>query len=618
MIISLEASEVIIDLLEDLMSRLRTIELWASRFIVRSDDDVLDETSIRWRWEKLQFKIIKRWVEANCKRIIDVPSGSGRFSIALAREYPEFNVLGVDLLFKALNLANYGASLQNITNVKFRQADILVLPEILRYEFKFDVAVSIGLIQNMTEDDVWAIVNALIEVINRRGKIIISAPNGHSPIYQLWKMIVGRNLKYRFGLERNVSPQEIIKLFKRLHLEEVEIEGTDPLYGLRKMYRVDPETGSAIPFWWSKYSRALGQFLDIYFIDPLDRITGGWVSRQFGNDFIIKGVIPPSLENVSIGVCLIASHIEASSLRDAIEDQFRAVRSQQDEAGKRLISYDRLNTKYDLEFPLSSHGELFKIRFFPVESDENISDNWPLLRFALSENVRATFDVYPRNKIYADKHLVLCSSGNNNRVRQSMYLDGLKAGIRFLKGMGVGYSGFFNAAAPTMDSFHYQFFGDPDDQWPIWQNLENGLVTINEERLYGINDVSVGNLAGWPIIAPIFQSADPESLVDAIWKEINPGKLSENTVSDLIFTYATDGRLKVILILRDKTKALKNPQTFYPEDIESYGTFSGMEFAGIILMKWKKSIYQSLKDDLDTTVARVKRAFAETTLPFVI
>jgi len=620
LMISAEANKVIDALLEDLIIRLRANELWNSRFVALSDKDILNETNIKWRWEKLQFNIIKRWIEKGNKRIIDAPSGSGRFSIALAREYPESNVLGIDLLPRALTLAEHGARLQNVANVNFQQVDILVLPEILRYDPKFDVVVSVGLAQNMTEDDLVVLVESFVRIVKPGGEVIISAPNGQGPIYRLWKLIVGKNLKYRFGLERSVSREEIIKLLQKQHLVEIEIEGTDPLYGLRKMYHVDPETGSAIPFWWSKYSRMLGQSLDYFFVDPLDWITKGWVSRQFGNDFIVKGKIPSRFENTPIGVRLISSDIETESLRDIVEDQFRAVRGQQSEKGEKLVFYDRLETKCDLEFPLSLRGELFKIRFFPQEPQElgeRIIKDLPLLRFALSENINEIFDVYPRRKIYADKHLILCFSGDGD-VRQSMYLDGLRAGFRFLKGMGVGYFGFFNAATPTKDSFHYQFFGDPNDQWPIWRNLEKSLLAIDGERLYGVDDVSVGNLTGWPITAPIFQSTDPESLANAIWEEINPERLSENTIPDLIFTHARDGRLKVILILRDKVESLENPKTFYPENIDSYGTFGCMELAGMILMKWDDQIYQSLKNNIELTAERVTRAFAETTLPFVV
>jgi hypothetical protein len=199
-----------------------------------------------------------------------------------------------------------------------------------------------------------------------------------------------------------------------------------------------------------------------------------------------------------------------------------------------------------------------------------------------------------------------------------MYLDGLRAGLSFLKGMGAGYFGFFNAATPTRNNFHYQFFGDLNDPWPIWQNVDRGLVTIEQERLYGIDDVTVGNLVGWPITAPIFQSRNPDSLASAIWKEIEPKKLSQNTISDLIFNHSQDGRLKVILILRDKVEAMRKPTTFYPEDIDSYGTFGCMEFAGIILMIWKNEIYESLKENIELTAERVKKALKETTLPFVI
>jgi release factor glutamine methyltransferase len=56
------------------------------------------------------------------KRILDLGTGTGAIALALAKEFPEAQVIGVDLIPQAVALANSNKEKNQITNVQFLQS----------------------------------------------------------------------------------------------------------------------------------------------------------------------------------------------------------------------------------------------------------------------------------------------------------------------------------------------------------------------------------------------------------------------------------------------------------------------------------------------------------------
>lgn len=56
-------------------------------------------------------------------RVLDLGSGSGAVSLAIARERPRAHVVGVDISMAALDVARTNARLQKLDNVEFRESD---------------------------------------------------------------------------------------------------------------------------------------------------------------------------------------------------------------------------------------------------------------------------------------------------------------------------------------------------------------------------------------------------------------------------------------------------------------------------------------------------------------
>lgn len=87
------------------------------------------ESIIDWVLEK----------ELQPKRILDLGTGTGALALALAYEFPNAQVVGVDLIPEAVALANENKALNNISNAVFKQSNWF---DALVGEAPFDLIVS--------------------------------------------------------------------------------------------------------------------------------------------------------------------------------------------------------------------------------------------------------------------------------------------------------------------------------------------------------------------------------------------------------------------------------------------------------------------------------------------
>jgi release factor glutamine methyltransferase len=73
--------------------------------------------------ELLVEKALLKLPRDEAARVLDLGTGSGAVSLAIARERPLASVVGVDISLAALEVARMNARLQRITNVEFRESD---------------------------------------------------------------------------------------------------------------------------------------------------------------------------------------------------------------------------------------------------------------------------------------------------------------------------------------------------------------------------------------------------------------------------------------------------------------------------------------------------------------
>jgi ubiquinone/menaquinone biosynthesis C-methylase UbiE len=245
-------------------------KLWEERL-----KDIIKGTSLDWFGTKA-YSIYKRWINNNDKLILDAGSGSGRFCIALASEIPNPQIIGIDISRSSVILARKGAKARKIENAEFILGDIFNLP------FKngvFDVVFNEGVIEHFQnyEDSM----KEMVRVTKTLGKVIVGVPNWYCFPHTIRKKFVGN--KYEYGYERSFKHRELIELFERNNLEEIEICGYYFSQSIKRLSWLYP---SRISWLFEKF----GDFIEYRVISPLDRISKNRFSNKFGFEIVTKGI----------------------------------------------------------------------------------------------------------------------------------------------------------------------------------------------------------------------------------------------------------------------------------------------------------------------------------------
>ena len=93
----------------------------------------------RQETEELVYWIVNEHKQKRPKRILDIGTGSGCIAIALAKHFPDAEIIGWDISAEALKIANQNKESLSIPNVSFQQVDILSISELYQ---TFDIIVS--------------------------------------------------------------------------------------------------------------------------------------------------------------------------------------------------------------------------------------------------------------------------------------------------------------------------------------------------------------------------------------------------------------------------------------------------------------------------------------------
>lgn len=135
------------------------------------DDDISKRVQTQYeefpypRWKNLHKPQIHEDVLQNMGngklRILVAGCGTGREALSAALRFPDAEILAVDLSLTSLAYARSRAQMHGITNVTFRQADILKLGQI---EDRFDYITSSGVLHHLADPEAgWKILRGLLK-----------------------------------------------------------------------------------------------------------------------------------------------------------------------------------------------------------------------------------------------------------------------------------------------------------------------------------------------------------------------------------------------------------------------------------------------------------------------
>lgn len=128
-----------------------------------------DRIASRWLNKLIYPALVKELNPTAARRVLDVCSGSGRLSLALARMLPAATVCGVDLSDSMLELARENVRTARLSDrLSFRAANIQATPF---EDGRFDAAIGYGALHHW--EDPTAVFAELVRVVRPGGQIVI-------------------------------------------------------------------------------------------------------------------------------------------------------------------------------------------------------------------------------------------------------------------------------------------------------------------------------------------------------------------------------------------------------------------------------------------------------------
>jgi len=168
------------------------------------------------------------------QRILDAGCGSGLFTIGLATQRPQWNVLGVDPSVGLLKIGRSHSEKNQLTNANFIEGDVMQLPHA---DGTFDAIVAAGLFPNL--NDHVAALTELHRVLKPGGQVVIVEFDrakmttstrlffrGMIAAYKTVSMIFRR---FRFADKWNIETSTIDRDQFATHLKDVGLLAAPPL-----------------------------------------------------------------------------------------------------------------------------------------------------------------------------------------------------------------------------------------------------------------------------------------------------------------------------------------------------------------------------------------------------
>lgn len=160
------------------------------------------------------------------KRIIEVGSGSGFLSMALARKGARVALL--DISEVALEAAGNAFKEAGLPEPEIICADALSsgLPD-----DKYDIVWNGGVIEHFFDEGKEKLILEMFRMTKPGGSVIIMVPNSwcvQAQVVQLWQKF---RKTWIYGYEDDMSPKRLAKMCKRLGIKDFEVSAFNPVVG---------------------------------------------------------------------------------------------------------------------------------------------------------------------------------------------------------------------------------------------------------------------------------------------------------------------------------------------------------------------------------------------------
>lgn len=217
------------------------------------------------------LKFMTSFIKTDPKKIVETGCGTGRICFALAKQYPHSQIFGTDISKDSIDLCNKGKNEKMIGNVNFSVMDTNDLKYV---DNEFDISLCEGVLQHIPDD--LSGLKEMVRVTKKGGFVFASVVNWNCFPHTIYKFLKRKN--YELYPERSYKHRDLIGLFKKAGLKDIEIHGVYPGYGMQRIEGYVPLFGPII---------AQLLYVTAY---VADRFTNNRFSNQFGIQIVAKGV----------------------------------------------------------------------------------------------------------------------------------------------------------------------------------------------------------------------------------------------------------------------------------------------------------------------------------------
>ncbi len=252
------------------------------------NDDIWEHFLLKeneWRLNRFgnkAYKEYKKWINKDNKKILDAGFGSGRFCFALAKDFPQSEIYGIDISPDLVNRANVIKSNLKLENVHFKEDNIFNLSFHDEY---FDVVFNEGVIEHFKNyEDAF---REMYRVTKKGGVIIIGVPNWYNFPHTLRKWYIHKiKGKYEYGHEKSFMHEELIGMFDRYNMKDIEMTGYYPMQSIIRLSYI----GRFSKLFLLLGVNIWGKLIEKLIISPIDKLGNNYISRKFGFEIVIKGI----------------------------------------------------------------------------------------------------------------------------------------------------------------------------------------------------------------------------------------------------------------------------------------------------------------------------------------
>ncbi|MEW5766875.1 MAG: class I SAM-dependent methyltransferase [bacterium] len=259
--------------------------IWEKRYVKKADE-IRQKACFDWFSERAYEEYLK-WITPSDRRILDAGFGTGRFCYALAEDFPESEITGIDISQDLVENATEGAKILGLRNVSFRRDSIFSLSF---PDNHFDVVFNEGVIEHFPNYE--EALTEMVRVAKPGGKVIVGVPNWYCFPHTIRKFFINRlGLEYEYGLEKSFKHRELRELCLRNNLTDLEFTG---YYFMQSLTRLCWASSLARRMWrlspvWKAFQR-MGEIVDDQWFGQIDKLCHHWFSTKFGFEIVVKGV----------------------------------------------------------------------------------------------------------------------------------------------------------------------------------------------------------------------------------------------------------------------------------------------------------------------------------------